>query len=238
MSKVLKTSPRFRAVPLSLRYQGIGSSDTFSSFFSSKQNGSGRAQKVIDESLPATAPSAPSAHSGFSKGRPCLDEMISIIIYKSIYDFSMVRRWRSGIIVRYWSESSRFESAWATTSTMFFQFLQKLFVGIQVQFPDPASKLSNANRVVAHPSLRPPPPPPRISPRLTGGEMLYFSLTSFSRSVNVTQRVQQSMVWRFKNCSFVFSKQQGIVIKLPVTPRPGTAAEWGLHQALKLKKSQ
>ena len=30
---VLKISPRFRAVPLSLRYQGIGSSDTFSVFF-------------------------------------------------------------------------------------------------------------------------------------------------------------------------------------------------------------
>ena len=28
-SNVLKISPRFRAVPLGLRYQGIGSSDTF-----------------------------------------------------------------------------------------------------------------------------------------------------------------------------------------------------------------
>ena len=73
---VLKISPRFRAVPLGLRHQGIGSSDTFSVFFSSKRNGSGWAQKVIDESLPATAPSA---HSGFSKGRPCLHVMIIII---------------------------------------------------------------------------------------------------------------------------------------------------------------
>ena len=76
---LLKISPRFHAVPLG---QGIGSSNTFS-FFLSKRNGSGWAQKVIDESLPATAPSA---HSGFSKGRPCLHTMI-VIIYKSVYDF-------------------------------------------------------------------------------------------------------------------------------------------------------
>ena len=69
ISNVLKISPRFRAVPLGLRYQGMGSSDTFSVFFSSKRNGPGWAQNVLDESLPATAPSA---HSGFSKGRPCL----------------------------------------------------------------------------------------------------------------------------------------------------------------------
>ena len=74
ISNVLKISPRFRAVPLGLRYQGIGSSDTFQFsfvfflFFSSKRNGSSWDQKVIDESLPATAPSA---HSGISKGRPC-----------------------------------------------------------------------------------------------------------------------------------------------------------------------
>ena len=65
---VLKYSSRFHAVLLGLRYQGIISSDTFSFFFSSKRNGSGWTQKVIDESLPTTAPSA---HSGFSKGRPC-----------------------------------------------------------------------------------------------------------------------------------------------------------------------
>ena len=75
ISNVLKISPRFRTVPLGLRYQGIGSSNIFS-FFSSKRNGSGWAQKVIDESLPATAPSA---HSGFSKGRPCLHVMIIVI---------------------------------------------------------------------------------------------------------------------------------------------------------------
>ena len=73
ISNVLKISPRFRAVPLGLRYQGIGSSNNFSV---SKRNGSGWAQKVIDESLPATTPSA---HSGFSKGRPCLHVMIIII---------------------------------------------------------------------------------------------------------------------------------------------------------------
>ena len=72
ISNVLKISPRFRAVPLS---QGIGSSDTSFSFFSSKRNGSGWAQNVIGESMSATAPSA---HSGFSKGRPCLDVMIII----------------------------------------------------------------------------------------------------------------------------------------------------------------
>ena len=76
ISNVLKISPQFRAVPLGLRYQGIGSSDTFSVFLSSKRNGLGWAQKVTDESLPATAPSA---HSGFSKGRPCLHVMIIII---------------------------------------------------------------------------------------------------------------------------------------------------------------
>ena len=97
ISNVLKISPRFRAVPLGLRYQRIGSSDNFSVFFLSKRNGSGWAQKAIDESLLATAPSA---HSDFSKGRPCLHVMI-IIIEKCVYDFSMVRRWRSGIIVRY-----------------------------------------------------------------------------------------------------------------------------------------
>ena len=89
ISNVLKISPRFRAVPLDLRYRGIGSSNTFSGFFASKRNGSGWAQKVTDESLPATALSA---HSGFSKGRPCL----IIIIQKSVYDFSMVKRWRRG----------------------------------------------------------------------------------------------------------------------------------------------
>ena len=96
-SNVLKISPRFRAVSPGLRYQGIGSSDTFQFFFSSKQNGSGWAQNVIDESLPATAPSA---HSDFSKGRPYLHVMITII-QKSVNDFSMVRRWRSGVILSY-----------------------------------------------------------------------------------------------------------------------------------------
>ena len=76
ISNVLKISPRFRAVSLGLRYQGIGSSDTFQFFYSSNWNGSGWAQKVIDESLLATALSA---HSGFSKGRPCLHVMIIII---------------------------------------------------------------------------------------------------------------------------------------------------------------
>ena len=74
ISNVLKISPRFRTVPLG---QGIGSSHIFSGFFSSKRNGSGWAQKVIDESLPATT--APSAHSRCSKGRPCLHAMIIII---------------------------------------------------------------------------------------------------------------------------------------------------------------
>ena len=36
ISNVLKISPRFRAVPLGVRYQGIGSSDTFQFFFSIK----------------------------------------------------------------------------------------------------------------------------------------------------------------------------------------------------------
>ena len=61
ISNVLKISPRLRAVPLGLRYQGIGSSINFSVSFSSKRNGSGWPQKVIDKSLPAAAPSA---HSG------------------------------------------------------------------------------------------------------------------------------------------------------------------------------
>ena len=83
-SNVLKIYPRLRAVPLGVRYQGIGSSINFSGFFSSERNGSGWAQKVTDKSLPATAPSA---HSGFSKGRPCLHVMIIIIIQTSVYDF-------------------------------------------------------------------------------------------------------------------------------------------------------
>ena len=74
ISNVLEIS---RAVPLGLRYQGVGSFINFSGFFfHQKRNGSGWAQKVIDKSLPATAPSA---HSGFSKGRPCLHVIIIII---------------------------------------------------------------------------------------------------------------------------------------------------------------
>ena len=96
ISDVLQISPRLRGIPLGLRYQGISSYINLSGFFSSKQNGSGWAQKIIDESLPATAPTA---HSGFSKGRLGLDVMI-IIILTSVYNFSMVRRWRSGKIVR------------------------------------------------------------------------------------------------------------------------------------------
>ena len=76
MLNVLKISPRFRGVPLGQRYQGIGSYIKLSVFFSSKRNGSDWAQKVIDESLPATAPLA---HSGFSKGRLGLHVMIIII---------------------------------------------------------------------------------------------------------------------------------------------------------------
>ena len=41
ISNVLKISPRFRAVPLGVRYQGIGSSDTFSVFL--HQSGIARA---------------------------------------------------------------------------------------------------------------------------------------------------------------------------------------------------
>ena len=76
ISNVLKISLQFRAVLLGPRYQGIVFLILFSVFFLSKQNGSGWAQKVTDESLPATAPSA---HSGFSKGMPCLHVMIIII---------------------------------------------------------------------------------------------------------------------------------------------------------------
>ena len=76
ISNVFKVSPWLRAVLLGLRYQGIGSSTNFSVFFSSKRNGSGWAQKGIDESLPATAPSV---HSGLSKGGPYLHIMIIII---------------------------------------------------------------------------------------------------------------------------------------------------------------
>ena len=76
ISNVLKISPGLCAVPLGLRYQRIGSSINFSGFFSSKRNVSGWAQTVVDESLPVTAQSA---HSCFSKGRPCLPVMIIII---------------------------------------------------------------------------------------------------------------------------------------------------------------
>ena len=76
ISNVLKISPWLRAVPLGLRYQGIGFSINFSAFFHQSGMARAGAQKVIDESLPATAPSA---HLGFSKGRPCLRVMIIII---------------------------------------------------------------------------------------------------------------------------------------------------------------
>ena len=58
ISNVLKISSYLCRVLLGLRYQGNGSYINLSVFFSSKQNGSGWAQKVIDETLPATAPSA------------------------------------------------------------------------------------------------------------------------------------------------------------------------------------
>ena len=45
ISNVLKISPRFRAVPLGLRYQGIGSSDTFSVFFFTKAEWLGQGPK-------------------------------------------------------------------------------------------------------------------------------------------------------------------------------------------------
>ena len=77
VSNVLKISPRLRGVPLGLKYQGIGSYIYLSVFFLSKRNGSGWAQKVIDESLPATAPSA---HSGLSKGRPTCNDNNNINI--------------------------------------------------------------------------------------------------------------------------------------------------------------
>ena len=83
ISNVLKISPRLRTVPLGLRYQKSILLLIVQFFFSSKLNGSGWAQKVIDESLPATAPSA---HSGFSKGRPCLHLMI-MKKYTSVCDF-------------------------------------------------------------------------------------------------------------------------------------------------------
>ena len=57
ISNVLKISPWLSGVPLGLRYQGIGFYINLS-VFSSQRNDSGRAQKVIDESLPASAPSA------------------------------------------------------------------------------------------------------------------------------------------------------------------------------------
>ena len=75
ISNVLKISPRLRGVPLGLRYQGIGSYINLSVFFINAE-WLGWAQKVIDESLPATAPSA---HSGFGKGRLGLHVMIIII---------------------------------------------------------------------------------------------------------------------------------------------------------------
>ena len=76
ISNVLKISPRLRRVPLGLRYQGISSYINLSDFF--HQSGMARAgtKKAIDESLPATAPSA---HSGFSKGRLGIYVMTIII---------------------------------------------------------------------------------------------------------------------------------------------------------------
>ena len=71
ISNVLKISPQLR--------EDIKKSVLlliFQIFFSSKWNGSGWAQKFIDEFLPATALSA---HSGFSKSRQCLHVMIMII---------------------------------------------------------------------------------------------------------------------------------------------------------------
>ena len=74
-ANVLKISPRLRAVPLGLRYQGIGSSINFSvSFIKAEWLGLG--PKSYRRIFAATAPSA---HSGFSKCRPCLHVMIIII---------------------------------------------------------------------------------------------------------------------------------------------------------------
>ena len=66
ISNVLKISPCLREVPLGLRYQGISSYINLSVFFFIKVEWLGLGPKSIDESLPATAPSA---HTGFSKGR-------------------------------------------------------------------------------------------------------------------------------------------------------------------------
>ena len=76
ISNALKISPRLRAVPLGLNTKESVLLLIFQFFF--HQRGMARAgpKKVIGESLPATAPSA---HSGFSKGSPCLHVMIIII---------------------------------------------------------------------------------------------------------------------------------------------------------------
>ena len=71
----------FSTVAQGLRYQGIGSFINLSVFLQSGMAWAG--PKKLDESLPATAPSA---HSGFSKSRLCLHVMI--IIQTSVCDFS------------------------------------------------------------------------------------------------------------------------------------------------------
>ena len=78
----LKISPLLRVVQLGVRYQGIGFSINFSGFIFIKAEWLGLDPKGYRRSLPTTAPSA---HSGFSKGRPCLHVMI--IIQTSVYDF-------------------------------------------------------------------------------------------------------------------------------------------------------
>ena len=72
---VLEISPRLRGVPLGLKYQGISLELICQGFFI-KAEWLRLGPKIIDESLPATAPSS---HSGFSKSRLGLYVMIIII---------------------------------------------------------------------------------------------------------------------------------------------------------------
>ena len=136
-------------------------------FFSSKWNGSGWAQKVTDESLPATAPSA---HSGFSKGRLRLHVMI-IMIETSVYKFP------NGEAMAQWQNRALIDLRVAGSNPagqllIYFHNVFPVLTKTLCQHPSlvPRSRIKAFMRKPRRCSTRPSPPPPPPPP----GRILYL----------------------------------------------------------------
>ena len=89
---VLKISPRLRGVPLGPRYQGISSYINLS-VFSSKRNGSGCSQKVINESLPATHRSISSLRRQQKQARPTCNDNNNTNVCLRFFDGEAMEQW-------------------------------------------------------------------------------------------------------------------------------------------------